>query len=297
MTGGEGSDPRPAAGGDEDSEQTTADLWRTEKPLRDRTVVITRAKERGVVLQRDLEELGARVISVPCIQFGPPDDPGPLLEALRQLDRYTWILMTSSTAVEMFFARARDLGIENSSWDRFRFGVVGPTTASQLASSGVQIERVIVAATAASLGHALLAGDGEPQLSSRDRCLFPQADIGRTDLQDLLSAAGVTVDTVTAYQTLPEPREKARPFLDAIEKGETVDAIAFASPSAFHNFLAMTEPEGLRAIVDRRIPLFAIGPTTSHAIREGGLTVAGEASPHTSTGLRQALVRHLARPV
>ena len=293
MSDREKPDPQSRPNDDEASEPTTDDLWRREKPLRDRTVVITRAKARGVVLQRDLEELGARVIPVPCIHFGPPEDLAPVHEALQHLERYTWVLLTSATAVNMFFDMARELGIAESTWNRFRFGIVGPTTASQLASAWIHADRIIVAASAASLGYALVRKDGAPQLTGEDRCLFPQADIGRTDLQDHLRSAAITVDTVIAYRTLPEPREKAQPFLDAIEKGETIDAIAFASPSAYHNLLTMTEPDGLRAIVDRRIPLFSIGPTTSHAIREGGLTVAGEASPHTSGGLLQAVVRYL----
>ncbi len=38
---------------DEASEPTTDDLWRREKPLRDRTVVITRAKARALVRAPD----------------------------------------------------------------------------------------------------------------------------------------------------------------------------------------------------------------------------------------------------
>ncbi|MGH9360978.1 MAG: uroporphyrinogen-III synthase, partial [Thermoanaerobaculia bacterium] len=104
------------------------------------------------------------------------------------------------------------------------------------------------------------------------------------------------VDAVTAYRTLAEEPERAGPFLKALDGDDPIDAIAFASPSAVRSFLAMTHPHGEHAIREKPIRVFSIGPTTTAAIRERGLQVAREASPHTVEALARALVEELTPP-
>ena len=265
----------------------TAD--RPQPPLKNRTVVITRAEHKGAVLKMDLERRGARVISVPTIRFAPPNDPAPLERVLDSVADYNWLLFTSSMAVECFFKAARKRDLPNSTWSRFHFGVVGATTASRLASSDVHGKELVVAGTAIGLGNTLLGAPGSEPLTPNDRCLFPHANIARTDLQDLLREENIPVDAVVAYETKPEAPEKARAFLNAAQGREVIDAIAFASPSAFKNFLTMTHPIGDQYIRDGRIPLVSIGPTTTHAIVEAGHLVAKEAAPHSSAGILTAV--------
>ncbi len=265
-----------------------------DKPLKGITIVITRAEEKGIVLKKDLKDRGAQVINVPCIRFGPPEDDAPLKEILNQIDQYSWILFTSSVAVETFFDKAREFEVPDSIWSRFKFGVVGPSTASQLASMGIKVERMVVAGTAQALKELLLPEGSSPLISSSDRCLFPQGDLARQELPQGLKQARISFDPIVVYCTLPEERQKAQPFLHRITARQPIHAIAFASPSAFHNFLSMTEPDGERAIREQNIAIFSIGPTTSQAIRERGLQVTGEALPHTSKGLKLAIQHHFA---
>ncbi|MBI4585811.1 MAG: uroporphyrinogen-III synthase [Planctomycetes bacterium] len=286
----ENSEPKPRRG-----ESTPAPP--PSRPLSGRVLVITRAEEKGRTLADILAKRGAAVISIPTIRFEQPEDPAPLQKALARLGSYRWILFTSSTGVQFFLESARRHGIAEAAWARFNFGVVGVTTATQLASMGVRAERIIIASSAAALGDALVGpaaqGGAQKPLGPDDRCLLPQTNIARTDLQARLRQAGVPFESVIAYRTLPEPPEKARPFLDLLERGGKADGIAFASPSAFENFLAMTAPQGEAAIRGQSIPLFSIGPTTSQAIRERGFEVAREASPFNAEGLAEAIVQHL----
>lgn len=266
-----------------------------ERTLSGLTIVVTRTEDRNPLAQTALERLGAATLSIPSIRFAPPDDTGPLRSALDRIRlegsaAYQWVLFTSSTGVKFFFDEARDVGVPEATWSDFRFAAVGPTTASRLASAGVKAGRVVIGSRADTLGRILIGEHGESEVTAGQRCLLPQADIARGDLQDILRARGVEVDCVVAYRTLPEDREKARPFLDALAERRRIDGITFASPSAFENFLAMTDPDGPRAMREQPIPIFSIGPTTSQAICNRGFTVAAQASPFTSSGLIQAIV-------
>jgi uroporphyrinogen-III synthase len=262
-------------------------------PLEGRTIVITRSEDRGETLSLRLRELGARVISVPVIRFGPPEDPGPLEEALAGLDRFRWILFTSATAVHFFFAAARARSLGPPSFASKRFGAVGPATASALSGLAVRAGRVACSASAEGLAAVLVGPAAREPLGSEDSCLLPQSDIARPELAERLREAGVPVTAVTAYRTLAEDPERAQPFLRALEGEEGIDGIAFASPSAVRSFLAMTHPHGEHAIREKPICVFSIGPTTSAAIRLRALQVAREASPHTAEALVEAIVLEL----
>ena len=264
-----------------------------ERPLSGLTIVITRSEDRSDTLQKLLVEKGARVIPVPTIRFAPPSDPGPLQDALRSLVSFRWILFTSATGVHFFLDEARRLGIPLEAFRPLRFGGVGPATASALAAAGIRAERIAAAGTARSLAQALVGPSAAEALGPQDACLLPQADIARTDLADALRASAIPVTAVIAYRTLTEDPGKARPFLQALEGDEKIDGIAFASPSALRSFLAMTRPYGEEAILEKPICVFSIGPTTTAAIRERGLSVAREAAPHTQEALVAAMIMEL----
>ncbi len=265
--------------------------------LEGRTLVITRSEDRGEGLRTSLEDLGARVVSIPAIRFGPPKDPSPLSAALDELDRFRWLLFTSATAVQFFFAAARGRGIPLDRFASLRIGVVGPATASALTHFSLRATRIAAAGDAASLAAALVGPTASEPLGDADHCLLPQADLARGELADALRAAGVPVTSVTAYETQAEDPERVKPFLTALEGEEPIDGIVFASPSALRSFLAMTHPHGEHAIREKPIRVFSIGPTTSAAIRERGMHVAREAAPHTTEALVAAIVEELSAPV
>ena len=116
--------------------------------------------------------------------------------------------------------------------------------------------------------------DGKPVLIAR-------AAEAREVLPDALRKRGAKVDEVALYETLAE-----EPDADAIEHAKDADFITFTSSSTVRNFMAASPngtPEGARVI--------SIGPITSEAAREAGLTVDVEAERHDIGGLVDALLR------
>ena len=80
------------------------------RPLAERRILLTRRPEQSEPLARRLADLGATVVFAPAIEVGPPDDLGPLDEALRELDGYEWLVFTSPNAVAAVKARLETLG-------------------------------------------------------------------------------------------------------------------------------------------------------------------------------------------
>ena len=58
------------------------------QPLQNCTVVVTRAADQLGEARRLLETQGAQVLDLPALVIGPPDDWGPLDDALSELEDF-----------------------------------------------------------------------------------------------------------------------------------------------------------------------------------------------------------------
>jgi len=111
------------------------------------------------------------------------------------------------------------------------------------------------------------------------RALIARAEQARDVLPDALRERGADVELLALYRTVAEPLSES-----ALESALGADYVTFTSASSVRFFLdAAAAPTGGQRIV-------SIGPVTSAALRERGLTVDVEASEHTPDGLIAALL-------
>ena len=258
------------------------------QPLAHKRIVLTRALEESSELARALELFGAEVILLPTVAFAPPEDWKKLDEQLRHFDWFDAILFLSKNAVRYIFDRCAQLGIKcemAGSSNRF-IAAVGPATAQALSEKGLRVNYVAKNQTGESLVREL----GE-SLAGR-RVLLPRSDRGDDRVPNALREIGANVTEVIAYRTAaPAPLD---PAILARVRGGEVDAVVFASPSAFHNLRDSIGAADLDRI-SASVQFVAIGPTTSRAIRESGSRVAIEAEETSAAGLAGALAEHYRR--
>jgi uroporphyrinogen III methyltransferase / synthase len=110
--------------------------------------------------------------------------------------------------------------------------------------------------------------------------LVARAAEARELLPDALRKRGAEVDVVALYETVAESPEP-----EQLERARDADFITFTSSSTVRNFLEASPngiPEGAKVV--------SIGPVTSEAAREAGLTVDVEAERHDIDGLVEALL-------
>jgi uroporphyrinogen III methyltransferase/synthase len=110
--------------------------------------------------------------------------------------------------------------------------------------------------------------------------LVARAAEAREVLPDALRKFGAEVDVVALYETVTE-----RPDPDALERASEADYVTFTSSSTVRNFVGAM-PDDLAS----KARIVSIGPVTSEAAREAGLTVDVEASRHDIDGLVEALL-------
>jgi uroporphyrinogen III methyltransferase/synthase len=239
--------------------------------LTGRTIVVTRARSQSSRLIATLESIGADVIEVPVIATEVSADGGAALrDALARASTYEWIVVTSPNGVAAVVDGCDgDLtGLRST-----RFAVVGPATADALRERGLVAALVPERFVAEGLLEAFPAPTGDGRL------LVAQADAARPVLVDGLRAAGWRVDAVIAYRTLAAAVDDDQHVAIA-----RADAITFTSASTVENLVAAVGVDAVPSVV------VSIGPVTSAAAREHGLTVSAEADPHTVDGLVAALV-------
>ncbi|MBK5289743.1 MAG: uroporphyrinogen-III C-methyltransferase [Acidimicrobiia bacterium] len=252
--------------------------WFESRPLFGRTIVVTRAREQSSSLRTRLEELGASVLELPTIEIAPLPVERPAI------DRYAWIVFTSVNAVDGFFERGlRDHGLDTRSLGPVQVAAIGPGTTARLGAHGVVPDLIPERSVAESLLEAFPPGLID------DRVLLPRAETARDVLPEGLQRLGYDVDVLPIYRTVTAIPNAAK--FEVVHSG-AVDAVTFTSASTVNNFCdavgSLPEPAPL---------VVSIGPITSAAARERGLTVGVEADPHSIDGLVAALLSALGAPV
>jgi uroporphyrinogen-III synthase len=252
-------------------------------PLAGRRIVLTRRRGQSARLGELLEERGASVHEVPAIEVVAPPDAGPLDEALQELERYQWVVLTSANAVAAVLGRLAVLGLEPRLGARGpKVASVGPATTAALRSSFP--EDTVSLEPGTDFRAAALAGEFARRGVKGARILVPASTRARDELLRELSELGARVDVVAAYSVV-EPPELAESVRRCLDQG--FDLALFASPSAVEAF---AHAAGVRS---RGIPTVVIGPTTEAAARAARFEVCGVASPSTLEGLVAAAERAL----
>ena len=261
--------------------------WYEQRPLFGRRVVVTRARMQAGELSAELERLGAEVYEFPTIEISPPQNFGPLDDAIRKLDSFDWMVYTSVNGVEAFVERLRYHGLDLRAVPRgARIAAIGPATAKKLDEVGLRVDVVPGAYRAEALIEALDAGS----LAGK-RVLIPRARVAREILPEKLREAGAEVVVPPAYESVPSSEGKEELSL-RLRSGE-IDCVTFTASSTVENFFGVFgEEEAARLLSGTKVA--CIGPITAGTACRRGLRVDAEADEYTIPGLVEAVTNLLA---
>jgi len=256
--------------------------------LQNKRILITRARGQSSELAAQLEALGAIPIVIPTIEIAPPESHSSLDAALTQLDTFDWIIFTSANAVEVF--APRHIGTDTQAGPSRKIpkiAVIGPATARAVQRIGLHVDLIPPRYVAESLAESL-----SPEADGK-RVLLIRATEARDILPEALTRAGATVTIAEAYRNcIPAGSIPALQQLFA-SPSTYPDAITFTSGSTGRNLVTLLEAANLT--LPPSLPLASIGPITSQALRDLGLTPTVEAVEPTIPALVQALAGFFAK--
>ncbi len=270
-------------------------------------VLVARSPDRAGELVAALRATGAVPALLPLIDFEQARDQHSLDVAFDALGAgaYSWLVVSSVTAIQALEAKAAERGTRLSSWlpGNVQVATIGPATRRALQARGISVD-LAPGSQQSAAGLAGIWPEGQGSV------LLPQADIADPALRRALSSRGASVQAVTAYRTVDYPADPARAlpgrppgdhpgagsnpapvFTITGAKAEIdagrLDAVVAASPSAARRIHADLAPLGACRFV-------AIGQSTAGAAEALGLAVAAVAEEPTASGLVAAVSRSLA---
>lgn len=260
--------------------------WFERLPLFGKRIVITRSREQAGVLRDALVELGAETLELPTIEIRDPSSWEPLDRAIRRLEEFDYLLVTSSNGVRSFLARLEACGRDVRALKGLQIGAIGPATAAEFSKTGIKVDFVPREYQAEGLLEVLAGRELEGKAF-----LIPRAKVARDLIPRALAERGAHVEVVEAYETvLPRlPRRELGRLL-----APPPDVITFTSSSTASNFARLLD-RGKIGRLSTGVTLASIGPITSDTLRELGFRVAIEAKESTVPGLVRAIETYFRR--
>ncbi len=258
----------------------TALPLRGRRVLEGKRILVTRAVHQASKLSDGLRPLGAEPVEVPVLEIQPPADRAPLDRALRELESYNWLILTSANTLRVV------------AWSSFldkianlKVAAVGEATAEAARNAGLQVALVPETYVAEALVDCLA------NQAAGKRILLVRAEVARDVIPDALRAAGAVVDVVDAYRN-GLPAAAPERLRAALEKG--IDAATFTSSSSVTHLADAARAAGIR-FPFAGVHAISIGPITSQTLRELGWRPAAEASQSDLPGLVAAVKEFFAK--
>jgi uroporphyrinogen-III synthase len=251
------------------------------KPLTRIRVLVGRARHQAGALSAELRKLGAQVIEIPFIEIRKPHSFRPLDSALKNLDTYDWLILTSVNGVDAMWSRINKLGLSRN--HHLSIAAIGPATKKAIEQRGLKVDVVPKEYVAESVVRSL-----KNKMKGK-RVLLVRAKIARDVIPRELRRAGADVDIVEAYETVVPKSSRRKLQAVLADPKRRPQVVTFTSSSTVRNFVELIGRKKLRALDGIRMA--SIGPITSATLREFKLPVNIAAKEFTIPGLVTAIVK------
>jgi uroporphyrinogen-III synthase/uroporphyrinogen III methyltransferase/synthase len=249
------------------------------EPLARKRILVTRAAHQAGKLSEGLRAAGAEPVEIPVLEIQPAANFDSLDSALRNLNSYDWLILSSANAVHALAERANACRVVLPD-TMPQVAVVGKATADVAHKAGFTVTLTPKEYVAESLLESLA------DLVPGKRILLARAAIARDIIPDSLRAAGAVVDVVEAYQnTIPA----AAPDQLREALASRIDAATFTSSSSATHLAEVARAAGI-SFPFAGVKAISIGPITSATLRELGWPADAEADPHDIPGLIEAVI-------
>lgn len=248
------------------------------------TVCVTSPQPGNDRLAEMLRARDVAVWQLPVMAYAPPQDNYMALDcAIDELSVYSVVVFTSTHAVSVFQERLSHHG--DAPIGHLKFAVVGESTAKRCAEYGFPVHFIPETATGHALGELLSV-----QVPSASRILFPQAEDGREEFLQAMTAAGAVVTVVPAYRTMPVKNDVG--LWKARMEAEAWQALVVTSPKGLRTWLDAFGHAWCHEILDKR-KLFVMGATTAESAQCLGFRNVHVAQHATLESLSQKIISSL----
>jgi uroporphyrinogen III methyltransferase/synthase len=252
------------------------------RPLKNKTIVLTRTIEQSKESAAIFSELGADVIVFPTLEIVPPNNWEKFDELILSTQKIDFIVFTSAHAVTMFIKRCNELN-KQVEFGKMKIVAVGNKTKSVCEENRIKVDIVPNKFSGEGVVEELSKYDLKNKL-----VFIPRSAIGREDLPKGLEERGAKIVTVPVYNVSLPSKESLQQNIEQLNVTKP-DVFIFTSPSTFENFLLIMN-------IDNPVSFFknydvaAIGPTTKSAIENSRVKVSIMPDEFTIRGLANKMI-------
>lgn len=255
--------------------------WFEEKPLFAKKILVTVPSEEKTRLSGLLKEQGASCIELPLIEIKALGDYRALDRAIKEIEKFNWLIFTSQNGVKFFKQRLdyskKDMRILKG----IKVAAIGPKTEMALKNLGLKVDLRPV-----EFRQEGLIGVFKKMNIKGKNILIVRALQARDVLPQGLKELGACVSVIPAYKTITVDRKKAADELLA-----HLDLLTFTSSSCVQGFFKLFSRKNIFSRKNK-FKVASIGPVTSQTARKFGLKVAIEAKQYTLEGLVEAILKY-----
>ncbi len=256
--------------------------WFEKAPLFGKKIIVTRARAQASDLVALLREKGAECIEMPVIKIVSPSDNSNLVNSVKKINSFDWIIFTSVNGVKFFFETLFNEKKDVRALGHIKFACIGPATKLKLKEFGIICDIIPNTYRAESVAEAF----ADIPLENK-KILLPRAKKARSVLPDELKKMGADVSEVIAYETVPEEMDLNQ--FTEILKEKQVDMVTFTSSSTVENFKTLIPEDKFQSIISTAC-LACIGPVTAKTASNHGIQPDIIASDYTIPGLVTSII-------
>lgn len=256
--------------------------WFGQSPLSGIRVLLTGTRQMVKQLKEELEPFGAEAISLSLIETVPCMEPEYETQ-LQSVERYQWVVFTSTNGVELFFEALSRLQVDYRKLSKVKFAAVGDATAKSLLKHGFHCDFLPDTYT----GEAL-ADQWSSLLDQDSQVMLIRARGGNDILARTLTQKHIPYVDMLLYETRVDKRRKE----ELNQVLSDVDYVVVSSASAVQALAEMLDDDTGKRWKDKNIEarLVSIGPVTTEMAKKSGFSVYQTAQVHTAEGIAKLIL-------
>lgn len=243
-------------------------------------IITTQAKEQANYLSNLFDNTGAVIYSLPAIAIESVPPSENLHTIYNELLSYNWLIFTSKNGIRFFFELFKQSCCYINLHATLKIAVIGQASANELEKFNHTAHFISPGNTSKDFFEHL-----KKHINKNDSVLLVQGRLASNWLYDELTSI-TNCTRIDVYNTV-KPDHFDSHIINIINK-ELYDLLVFTSPSAFSNFLEISEID----TKNKEFKIACIGKTTSNAIKKQGFNVSLIAKKSTSEGLKEEIVKY-----
>lgn len=248
----------------------------------DKIIISTQPEESFTEFSQPLENLGAKVISMPMISVKESILTNVEIKILENINQFDWIVFTSKNGIIYFFKKLVTLFGNTKIPENIKIAVIGKKTSKELEKYDVVADYI----SKSNLAETFTGELKDSVINKGSNVLLLLGNLaGDTIEKELNGYANVT--RINCYETC-KPQNIDKSSIERINSGN-YDIIIFTSSSGFHNFAEVLRKNEINL---SNLKVGSIGKSTTKTIEEYGIKPLFTAQQSNIEGLVNEILKY-----